>query len=103
MGPPEGTLEKEKGLTRQVGLKCRRSLTALVLLITFAAGGCVRPTEVGAAPALPGAPCQVEPRATWSETEKWVWIRVCGGQIADLNAHFDVGGSPIGPQSTADW
>jgi hypothetical protein len=90
-------------LTRQVSLKRRLPLTALILLLTLATDVFFRSTEGDAAPALPGEPCQVEPRATWSEAEKWVWDRVCRGEIADLNERFDAGVSPIEPESFEDW
>jgi uncharacterized protein YjbI with pentapeptide repeats len=88
-----------KGLTRQVSLKGRLPLTALILLLTLATDVFFRSTEGDAAPALPSEPCQVEPRATLSEAEKWVWDRVCRGEIADLNERFDAGVSPIEPES----
>jgi hypothetical protein len=74
-----------------------RNLRRLALFIALV----LRTTDVDAAPALPGEPCQVDPRPIWSETEKWVWSRVCVGEIADLNAHF--GGEPPEPSSPERW
>ena len=67
----------------------------MALLIIF-----LLATSGEAAPALPGDPCQVEPRPVWSGTETWVWNQICVGEIADLNAHF---GRDLDPRSAKDW
>ena len=72
--------------------------------MTLATDVCFRPTEVDAAPALPGEPCQVEPRATWAETEKWVWDLPLRRRDRDLNEHFNyAGGPPLEPQFREGW
>ena len=78
----------------------RQSACILALLAALATCVVVRPHDADAAPALPGEPCQVEPRPTWSETEKWVWSEVCVGEIADLNLHFYRG---LEPRSADGW
>ena len=41
-------------------------------------------------PALPGEPCRTPPHPDWTEPEKWVWERVCGGEAADFNGDLNL-------------
>ena len=36
-------------------------------------------------PVPPSEPCRTDPLENWTSQEKWVWSRVCTGQIADFN------------------
>jgi hypothetical protein len=83
---------------------CARRRFPCILAFSIAVASCVvfRPTGGDAAPALPGEPCQVDPRPTWSETEKWVWSQACIGKIADLNRHSDRTLDPHSPEGWTD-
>jgi uncharacterized protein YjbI with pentapeptide repeats len=80
-----------------------RLMGVSVLSATLATCIAFRVTDGDAAPALPGDPCHVDPRPNWSETEDWVWERVCSGEIADLNEYFDPGSPPLDPRSPEGW
>jgi hypothetical protein len=34
----------------------------------------------------PGDPCRIEALPTWVPQERWVWERLCIGEVADFNA-----------------
>ncbi len=36
-------------------------------------------------PTLPGEPCKVKPHPSWTKQEKWVWQKLCSGEVADFN------------------
>ena len=44
--------------------------------------------------------CRVKPHQSWSEVERWVWSRVCIGEIADLGKRDSRG---LDPASAKDW
>lgn len=52
--------------------------------------------------ALPEEPCQIEPRLSWTEQEKWAWKQICEGRIADFNKGQDYGGK-LDPKTSEDW
>jgi uncharacterized protein YjbI with pentapeptide repeats len=52
--------------------------------------------------ALPGGSCRVKPLEKWSSQEKWVWKRICEGEIADFNTARAYGGS-LDPKKLEGW
>lgn len=50
--------------------------------------------------ALPGEACATPAHSKWTEAEKWVWKRVCVGEIADLNLRY---GKTLDPKIPEDW
>ena len=50
--------------------------------------------------ALPGAPCRVDPQPSWTDVEKWVWSRLCVGEIADLTQRD---GRKLDPSLAEGW
>jgi uncharacterized protein YjbI with pentapeptide repeats len=81
----------------------RRGLRCILARLVALASAVLWIVDGHAAPALPGEPCQVDPRETWSETEKWVWNQVCIGEIANLNEHFDSSRPWLDPRSPDGW
>jgi len=53
-------------------------------------------------PALPGEECQIGPYEKWSEPEKWVWQKTCGGQIADFSKQYGLA-EPLNPKDPNSW
>lgn len=53
-------------------------------------------------PALPGEECRTTPHTKWSEVEKWVWEKICKGQIADFNEHSGLA-EPLDPRKPDSW
>ena len=54
---------------------------------------------------LPGDPHKVEPHTDWSPQEKWIWNKICSGEIADFNAseEFKGYGDILEPSKPGDW
>jgi hypothetical protein len=77
--PPALSCSTEAGArTKDV----RLHLGGMILLLLYILA---LPSQVFAAPALPGQPCQTEPDTNWSPQEQRLWTeRICIGQIADL-------------------
>lgn len=50
--------------------------------------------------ALPGGPCRVEAHQSWTDVEKWVWYRLCVGEVANLSERD---GRRLDPASTKGW
>ena len=50
--------------------------------------------------ALPGEPCRVEADTSWTEVERWVWDRLCVGEIADLGERD---GRELVPSDSTGW
>ncbi len=50
--------------------------------------------------ALSGGPCLIEAHQSWSDVEKWVWNRLCIGEIADLGQRD---GRSLDPASAEGW
>jgi hypothetical protein len=53
-----------------------------------------------AEPALPGEPCNVPPRDTWTKPESWAWARICEGETADFNVRTGV---TLDPRKSEGW
>jgi uncharacterized protein YjbI with pentapeptide repeats len=53
-------------------------------------------------PVLPGGQCQTPPHPTWTPQEKWVWERVCVGEIANFNEAEGYGGL-LDPKMSKGW
>jgi hypothetical protein len=53
-----------------------------------------------AEPALPGEPCNLPPRDTWTKPESWAWQRICVGETADFNARTGV---TLDPRNLEGW
>jgi len=53
-------------------------------------------------PALAGEPCKIKPLKDWSPQEKWVWMKVCQGEIANFNKAEGYGGE-LDPRKEEDW
>ena len=53
-----------------------------------------------AEPALPGEPCNLPPRDTWTKPESWAWQRICVGETADFNARTGV---TLDPRKSEGW
>ena len=77
--------------------RIRLSAFCLVALIAVVPAG---PGSAEERERLPGEPCQTDPLPGWSEPEKWVWGRVCEGQIANFNARY---GANLDPKSAEGW
>ncbi len=64
--------------------------------------------QVTGQPAMPGEPCQTAPLEKWTPQEKWVWRKVCRGEIADFNneeqryLYVWIGGD-LDPNEREDW
>ena len=41
-------------------------------------------TAAASGASLPDEPCSIKALQSWNDAEKWVWERVCGGNVADL-------------------
>lgn len=52
----------------------------------------------GSADAL--ADCAVAPAKEWRDQEKWIWERICAGEIADL---VEFASGPMSPGEVANW
>ncbi|MFQ5965915.1 MAG: hypothetical protein ACE5KZ_16745 [Candidatus Scalinduaceae bacterium] len=50
----------------------------------------------------PKEPFIVEPHPSWSKQEKWVWNRICAGEIADFNKAEGYGGE-LDPKNPEEW
>ncbi len=87
-----------------------RRLNALVLLGVFLAFASVvhaertnMPEERNFSMALPGEKCRVSPSSKWTEPEKWTWIQICEGRIANFNKRLSEKLDPINPSHDGKW
>ena len=53
--------------------------------------------------ALPGEKCRVSPLPKWTEPEKWAWIEICEGRIANFNKHLNGKLDPRNPAYDGKW
>jgi cytoskeletal protein CcmA (bactofilin family) len=49
---------------------------------------------------LPGEKCNIDPHPSWSSQEKWVWQKICSGDIADFN---EAEGGFLDPFHDKNW
>ena len=79
----------------------RRKQWALrgIVLTVFTLALCISIVAQGQV-ALPGGDCRVEVHQSWSDVEKWVWDRLCVGEIADLGERDN---RSLDPHSNEGW
>ena len=61
------------------------------------------PEERNFGMALPGEKCRVPPLPKWTEPEKWAWIEICEGRIANFNKHLNEELDPRNPAHDGKW
>ena len=61
------------------------------------------PQERNFGMALPGEKCRVSRLPKWTEPEKWAWIEICEGRIANFNKHLNEKLDPRNPAHDGKW
>lgn len=86
------------------------SVAFLVLVGVMSTLASVARAETTSAPegrkigmALPGEKCRVPPLSKWTKPEKWVWIQICEGRIADFNRRLNEELDPRNPDHDDKW
>ena len=82
-----------------------RKIQNTLILVACVAFAAVLTSVVGRAQAtLPGEQCRIAPFEKWNDQERWTWICICRGKIADFDlnkANLDKILYPAGPSDRA--